>query len=125
MISRHCDRCKETTRWVPSQQTGMPEILESKPQRPGAQTEKRRAKRIKLMMRIRVRNAWGIVDVAQTRDVSKLGLCFLSAKLFTLGEEVFVILPFSANSVPVETKGKVVWTSPTTGGLYYGVEYTR
>jgi PilZ domain-containing protein len=125
MISRHCDRCKETTRWIPSQQAGMPEIIEVRPQPPGAHAEKRRAKRIKLMMRLRVRNAWGVVDVAQTRDVSKCGLCYLSNKLFSLGEEVFIILPFSANSVPVETKGRVVWSSPTTGGRYYGVEYLR
>ena len=65
------------------------------------------------------------MDVAQTRDVSKLGLCFLSPKVFSVGDEVSLVLPFTAGSVPVETKGKVVWTRATTGARYYGVEYMK
>lgn len=125
MISRHCDRDKETTRWKPSTQTVLPEILDAIPKKPAAATGTRRVKRIKLVMRVRVRNAWGTVDVAQTRDVSKLGLCFLSAKIFSVGDEVSLVLPFTAGSVPVETKGKVVWSRATTGARYYGVEYMK
>jgi hypothetical protein len=125
MISRHCDRCKETTRWKPSTQTVLPEILDAIPAKPGGQAGTRRVKRIKLVMRVRVRNAWGTVDVAQTRDVSKLGLCFLSPKVFSVGDEVSLVLPFTAGSVPVETKGKVVWSRATTGARYYGVEYLK
>jgi PilZ domain len=125
MISRNCDRCKETTRWKPSQQTAMPEILDAIPKKPGQQSGTRRVKRIRLVMRVRVRNAWGIIDVAQTRDVSKLGLCFFSNKVFTVSEDVSIVLPFSAGSVPVETKGRIVWSAPTTGGRYYGVEYVK
>ncbi len=125
MISRHCDRCKETTRWMPSQQAVMPEILEGAAKPPRDEAEKRGAKRINLVMRLRVRNAWGEVDVAQTRDVSKFGLCFLSSKRFEVGEELFVILPFAANSVPVETEGRIRWSAPTTGGQYYGIEYVK
>jgi PilZ domain-containing protein len=125
MISRHCDRCKETTRWKPSTQTVLPEILEAIPKKPGAQQGTRRVKRINLVMRVRVRNAWGIIDVAQTRNVSKLGLCFLSSKVFSVSDEISLVLPFTAGSVPVETKGKVVWSRPTTGGRYYGVEYLK
>ena len=33
-------------------------------------------------MQLRVRNAWGIVDIAQTRDVSKAGLCFAQYTAF-------------------------------------------
>ena len=125
MISRHCDRCKETTRWKPSTQTVLPEILDAIPAKPGQQTGTRRVKRIKLVMRVRVRNAWGTTDVAQTRDVSKLGLCFLSGKIFSVNDEVSLVLPFTAGSVPVETKGKVVWTRTSSGGHYYGVEYIK
>jgi hypothetical protein len=125
MISRNCDRCKETTRWKPSRQTALPEILSAVPKKPAVQTGTRRVKRINLVMRVRVRNAWGVVDVAQTRDVSKLGLCFLSSKVFSKNDEVSIVLPFAAGSVPVETKGRIVWTAPTTGGFYYGVEYIK
>lgn len=125
MISRNCERCKETTRWRPSTQTTLPEILDSIPAKPRDQTGTRRVKRIKLVMRARVRNAWGTIDVAQTRDVSKLGLCFLSAKVFSVGDEVSLVLPFTAGSVPVETKGRVIWSRPATGARYYGVEYNK
>jgi PilZ domain-containing protein len=125
MISRHCARCEETTRWRPSTQTVLPEILDAIPAKPGGQTGTRRVKRIKLVMRVRVRNAWGTVDVAQTRDVSKLGLCFLSTKVFSVGDEVSLVLPFTAGSVPVETKGKVIWSRSATGSRYYGVEYVK
>ncbi len=124
MLSRHCTRCNETTRWRPSEQTDLPEIeVEHKPA--PSKGEKRRAKRIKLVMRVRVRNNWGVIDVAQTRDVSKLGLCFFSMKLFNVSDEIFIILPFAASSVPVETKGKIVWAQPAANGRYYGVEYIR
>jgi hypothetical protein len=125
MISRNCDRCKETTRWKPSQQTALPEILSSVPKKPAVQTGTRRVKRINLVMRVRVRNAWGVVDVAQTRNVSKLGLCFLSTKVFSKHDEVSIVLPFAAGSVPVETKGRIIWTANTQGGFYYGVEYLK
>ena len=92
-----------------------------------AATDRRKAKRLKLVMRVRVRNSWGVTDIAQTRDVSKAGLCFLSNKIFTVSEEVHIILPFAANSVPVESKGKIVWSNLAEGsaGRYYGVSYLK
>ncbi len=125
MISLNCDRCKETTRWKPSQQTALPEILNAIPKQAAEQTGTRRAKRIKLVMRLRVRNAWGVTDVAQTRGVSKLGLCFLSSKIFSKDDIISIILPFTTGSVPVETKGKVIWTANTQSEFYYGVEYIK
>jgi hypothetical protein len=125
MLSRHCTRCSETTRWRPSEHADLPEIEVERKVAPAAKGEKRRAKRIRLVMRVRVRNNWGVIDVAQTRDVSKLGLCFYSNKLFNVKDEVFVILPFAASSVPVETKGKIVWRQSASVGHYYGVEYLR
>jgi len=124
MISRHCTRCNETTRWRPTEHAGMPEI-EVEPRAIPATGKPRRAKRIRLVMRLRVRNNWGLVEVAQTHDVSKLGLCFFSDKLFNVRDEIFLTLPFSANSVPVETKGRIVWSRPASNGRYYGVEYLR
>ena len=124
MISRHCTKCSETTRWVPSASTELPEI-EHKAQ-PGSQPgERRKAKRIRLAMRIRVRNSWGVIDVAQTRDVSKLGVCFYSTKVFNVGDEIYLVLPFAANSVPVETKGTIIWSEAAKTGRYFGVKYVR
>ncbi len=126
LISRHCERCGETTRWRPSQKTDLPAMV-TQPSKQAPSTDRRKAKRLKLVMRVRVRNSWGVTDVAQTRDVSKAGLCFLSTKLFTVGEEIHMILPFAANSVPVESKAKVIWTNLAEGSAarYYGVMYLK
>ena len=126
LISRHCDRCNETTRWKPSTQVVTEEILSrSKKVDTKGQTEVRRTRRLKLTMQLRVRNSWGIVDIAQTRDVSKAGLCFISAKRFSAGDEIYITLPYSLNQAPVETKGKIIWLAEGTSNRFYGVEYVR
>ena len=126
LISRHCDRCNETTRWKPSEQDVTPEILgrSSKSGSQGA-TELRKVRRLKLTMQVRVRNAWGVVDVAQTRDVSKAGLCFMSSQRFSTGDEIYITLPYSHGQAPVETKSRIVWATEATSGKFYGVEYLR
>jgi len=128
LISRHCDRCNETTRWKPSEQTLTPEIIAASATAGTAAkgvSERRKTRRLKLAMRLRVRNSWGVVDVAQTRDVSKAGLCFLSTQRFQVSEEVFVTLPFADNQAPVETRGKIVWIAESTAGRFYGVQYIK
>jgi len=126
LLSRHCDRCNETTRWKPSEQAVTPEILarSSKPDSKDKQGV-RRSRRLKLTMQLRVRNSWGTVDIAQTRDVSKLGLCFISSQRFSPGDEIYITLPYAKNQAPVETKGRVVWTAEGKSGRFYGVEYLR
>src|ERR1035438_8091791 len=126
LISRHCDRCSETTRWKPSAQAVTEEILvrSHKAASPGMRTP-RRTRRLKIAMQLRVRNAWGVVDIAQTRDVSKAGLCFASTQRFSPGDDVYITLPYAQNQAPVETRGKVIWTGEGTAGKFYGVEYIR
>jgi PilZ domain-containing protein len=124
LISRHCDRCGETTRWRPSLQAVTPEMIMASAPKPN-QSERRKVRRLKLVMRIRVRNSWGITDVAQTRDVSKSGLCFISTQRFGVGDEVFIVLPFADQGVPVETKGKIIWSADGSAGRFYGVVYLK
>jgi len=126
LISRHCERCNETTRWKPSAQPVTEELLiRSKKADTKGQQEIRRTRRLRLAMQLRVRNSWGIVDVAQTRDVSKAGLCFISTKRFSLADEIYITLPYSLNQAPVETKGKIIWAAEGNTGRFYGVEYIR
>jgi PilZ domain len=125
LISRHCDRCNETTRWKPSEQPLTAEMVAAGRATPRPDTERRKVRRLKLAMRLRVRNSWGIVDIAQTRDVSKAGLCFISSQRFEVGDEVFITLPFADNQAPVETPGKIVWTAQGSVGRFYGVQYTK
>jgi len=126
LISRHCDRCNETTRWKPSDQVVSPEMLvQAKKSTSKGTQELRRTRRLKLTMQLRVRNSWGVVDIAQTRDVSKAGLCFISSQRFSPGDEIYITLPYAQNQAPVETQGKIIWTAEGTAGRFYGVEYIR
>ena len=126
LISRHCDHCNETTRWKPSDQVVTPEILGRSLKAAAKGTrEQRRTHRLKLTMQLRVRNTWGVVDIAQTRDVSKSGLCFFSSQRFGLSDDVYVTLPYAPGHTPVETKGRIVWTAEGTAGRFYGLEYTH
>ena len=126
LISRHCDRCNETTRWKPSAQAMTEEIpVHSEKAASPATQMVRRARRTKLTMRLRVRNSWGVTDIAQTRDVSKAGLCFLSAQRFSIRDDVYITLPYAKHQDPVEIKGRVIWSAEGTSGRFYGVEYVR
>jgi len=128
LISRHCERCNETTRWKPSEQTLTPEMIKaSATSGKAAQgtSERRKSRRLKLAMRVRIRNSWGIVDVAQTRDVSKTGLCFISTQRFQISDDVYITLPFADNQAPVETRGRIIWVAESAAGRFYGVEYIK
>jgi hypothetical protein len=125
LISRHCDRCGETTRWKPSEQPITAEIIASSVKGPPKSGEQRKARRLKLVMRIRVRNAWGQADIAQTRDVSKAGLCFVSSQRYSVGDLVYITLPFADNQAPIETPGKIVWSAESSVGRFYGVCYQK
>jgi PilZ domain len=125
LISRHCERCGETTRWKPSEQPITAEIIAAaKKPEPGKQ-ESRKVRRLKLTMRIRVRNTWGVTDIAQTRDVSKNGLCFVSTQRFQVGDDVFVTLPFADLQTPVETPARIVWLADGQVGRFYGAAYSK
>ncbi|HET7841888.1 MAG TPA: PilZ domain-containing protein [Terriglobia bacterium] len=124
LISRHCERCAETTRWKPSVQPLTAELLAtSTTATPGV--DKRKTRRLKLTMRIRVRNTWGVTDVAQTRDVSKTGLCFVSTQRFQVGDDIFVTLPFADLQTPVETPARIVWLADGNVGRFYGASYIK
>jgi hypothetical protein len=125
LISRKCDRCGEYTRWRPSEQSLTPDMMVSGARQAKSEAERRKVRRLRLNMRIRVRNSWGVIDVCQTRDVSKAGLSFVSPQIFSVRDEVFITLPFTDQSVPVETKSKIVWSASGSSGRFYGVMYMK
>jgi hypothetical protein len=125
LISRHCDRCGEHTRWKPSEQPITAAVIVTSVQSVGKREETRKTRRLKLVMRIRVRNAWGQADIAQTRDVSKAGLCFVSSRRYDVGDMVYITLPFADNQAPIETPGSIVWSAESSVGRFFGVCYRK
>jgi hypothetical protein len=125
VITRYCERCRETTRWKPSAQVLTADIIASSARKVVVEGERRKTKRLKLTMRTRIRSVWGVYDIAQTRDVSKSGLCFVSNQRFQIGDEVYITLPFVDRQVPVESKAKIIWTFEGSEGRLYGVCYIK
>ena len=126
LISRQCDRCGEYTRWKPSEQPFTAEIVASSVKSTSkASRDQRKSRRIRLAMRIRVRNSWGQPDIAQTRDVSKAGLCFMSNLQYGIHDIVYITLPFADNQTPIETPAKIVWSAESSAGRVYGVCYQK
>jgi hypothetical protein len=124
LICRHCDRCGETTRWKPSAQAIPPEVATLIARKTGSgASERRKARRLPLTMCIRVRNARGVSDIAQTRDVSKTGVCFVSRQVFQFSEQVYITRPFTDQRIPLETKAKIIWCEESPAGRFYGVSY--
>ena len=108
LISRHCERCNETTRWKPSAQAVTEEILirSNKARRQGHQ-EVRRARRLKLTMQLRVRNSWGVVDIAQNARCFQAGpLLRQQPSAFPPGTRSISPCPYAKSQTPVETQGQ-------------------
>ncbi len=125
LISRHCERCGETTRWKPSTKVLTAEVVAASVRKVEVEGERRKTKRIKLTMRIRVRTVWGVSDIAQTRDVCKAGLGFVSNQRFQVGDEVYITMPFIDRQVPVEAKARIIWTLEASVGQLYGACYVK
>jgi Tfp pilus assembly protein PilZ len=127
LISRHCERCNETTRWKPSEQPGTSGMLSRSitSSTRNSSADQRRTRRLKLAMQLRIRTEDGVTDLALTRDVSKTGLCIVTTQRFSIGDELYVTLPHPQTQASVETHAKVVWTAEGTSGRFYGIEYMR
>ncbi|HEV2350520.1 MAG TPA: PilZ domain-containing protein [Terriglobia bacterium] len=123
MISHHCTRCAQTTRWKPKApapaESGASRKANQAPS--GAQT--RKVRRLELTMRVYVRDSRGVVDAVQTLDVSKGGLAFVSSRDFKIGDSVFIGFPFADSRKPAETKGTILWSAQTPVGRTHGVNY--
>ncbi len=117
LVSRHCERCGETTRWKPIE-PGKPSPA------PIPQAEDlRQSRRVNLAMAIRIRNSRGASETVLTRDVSKTGTCFSSSHVYEVGEEIYIARPFSDKNSPNEFKGRVVWSAEGPKGGQYGIAY--
>ena len=125
MVSRHCDRCEQTTRWKPGEQVLTAQAGEPQSRLARAMAERRKHPRRKLAMRLSVRGGQGASEMVQTMDVSKSGLCFVSKQSYKVGEEVYVTLPCPENQTPTETKGRIMWSRQGPVGRLYGVMYIK
>jgi hypothetical protein len=125
MVSRHCDRCGETTRWIPSKQQLTPEMVAPRPRLAAVENEKRKQKRLPLSVHIQVRDSRGASYAAETQDVSYNGLCFATTQVLEIGDEVYISFPFSDRHAPPEKLGKIAWATLRANVRVYGVSFVE
>lgn len=124
-ISRHCDRCEQTTRWKPSEQHLTSEIVAAGSRLQAIHEEMRKEKRRRLAIHVQVRDSRGISYSAETRDVPKSGLCIATQHHFQVGDMVCISFPFAGRHPALERTGKVAWAT-TSGDLrVYGISLLK
>jgi hypothetical protein len=79
--------------------------------KPITSTEKREKNRVRMTLPVRVRSGM-LLDESVTLDVSKTGILFVSSQGYTIGQKVFVVVPFQPEGLisgtQVEEPGEVV-----------------
>ena len=125
VISRHCQFCDQTTRWAPSGNPPEPLLIARAVRPVSSPLERRKHRRHNLTMLLRVRNKQGEAETAQTLDVSKGGVRFLSRRTYQVGDPVNLTLPSADKTTPTETRGCIVRAELTQRGTAYGVRFEK
>ncbi len=125
VISRHCQFCDQTTRWAPSGNSPEPLLIARAVRPVSSPLERRKHRRHNMTMLLRVRNKQGESEVAQTLDVSKGGVRFLSKRTYQAGDVVYMTLPSADKAVPTETRGCIVRAELSQRGTAYGVRFEK
>lgn len=125
VISRHCQFCDQTTRWAPSGNPPEPLLIARAVRPVSSPLERRKHRRRNLTMILRVRNEQGQSETAQTLDVSKGGVRFLSKRTYQVGDPVYLTLPSADKTTPTETRGCIVRAELSQRGTAYGVRFEK
>jgi PilZ domain len=125
VISRHCQFCDQTTRWGPSGNPPEPLLIARAVRPVSSPLERRKHRRHNMTMLLRVRNKQGEAETAQTLDVSKGGVRFLSRRTYQVGDSVYVTLPSADKTTPTETRGCIVRAELNQRGTAYGVRFEK
>lgn len=79
--------------------------------KPVTSTEKREKKRVRMTLPVRVRSGM-LLDESVTLDVSRTGILFVSSQSYSVGQKVFVVIPFQPTGLIsgtlVEEPGEIV-----------------
>jgi hypothetical protein len=135
LLTKACATCGRLTTWgLPEKALGIPvpgqeaepsvsELLE--PPRPEA--NRRQHGRISLKLPIRVRSFFGAEEFTKSENISKGGLCFISAMRCELGEVLLVTCPFEKGGHNIEVRTNVVRRHELAGAnrFIYGLRYEK
>lgn len=128
-ISRACGECKATTEWkygfAEAEPEEVPALLPApKPSAAAASgIERRIAKRLTVKLPLRVRLPDGCEEITRTENLSKTGVCFISAQAIGEGDLIMLTVGYAPGSSAPEISARVVWRRPLEGQKHavYGV----
>ncbi len=135
-IARHCKKCG-----VPSIWTQAPHEDEAKfatrqrtrragePDSLPPQGEQRERQRVRLKTRLTacIRQQGTDDELAVCEDISPLGMCFRSKRLYEAGTQVDVAVPYSPEAANIFLPAKIVYAEklPKAGLYRHGTEYRK
>ncbi len=87
--------------------------------------ERRKSYRKPAQLPIRIRNYYGEIEITQTENISREGLCFMSPRRYLVGQGIVVICPFDVANAKPEVRARIVRSEPASlQGIYiYGVRF--
>jgi len=140
IISRSCGQCHSFTPWKQVMQEpaekqedlGGRSVAEAKAKGSGVAAAKprpqnrRRHARVKIKMSACIRQPGSEDDLVAVANVSRGGLCFVSAKAYREGAWIEVAAPYTPGAANIFVSGRIVRSQLSTiaGSLEYAVEYS-
>jgi PilZ domain len=139
-LTRHCKSCGSPSVWVAS---SMSESGESKQaagqdspvapppsqeaeQPPPVRTQNdRKHVRVKVRMTMCIRHPQFGEEILSPENISRGGVCFISRKLYGLGTNIEIALPFTKDGASIFSHARIVQAKelPKSDGFRYGAQY--
>ncbi len=135
LLTKECKRCRRPTSWgyteqsvsmpVPGQEAepSISEVMDAQ----SAGANRRAYRRVALKLPVRLRGFYGSEEFSKTENVSKGGLCFISAQVYRIGEVLMVTCPYDKAAANIEVRATVVRRREMQGTNrnIYGVRYEK
>jgi PilZ domain len=135
LLTKECKTCGQASTWgysekqvaipVPGQEAepSIREVMEPPP----PSSNRRNHGRPALRLPIRVRNYYGMEEMAKSENISKGGLAFMSDKNYEIGEGLQVTCPYDPAGHNIEVRARVVRRREMKGSgrTVYGVRYEK
>jgi hypothetical protein len=135
LINRQCNQCAKITYWTYADTSRRPrEFSPSEPVEPAPREadiqrklEKRREKRMGMVLTIMVRNQKGEQEITKTDNISKGGIAVSLVMDLEVGDTLSIVCPYTPGSQDIPQKGEVRRraTFPFGGKRLYGIAYKR
>jgi len=132
LLVKECEACLRLTSWsykepsVPLATEDGGTLLPSLAEQAAGRNH-RLHNRIALQLPMRIRGFYGSEEFTRTENVSRGGMCFITDRIYEVGEVVLVTCPFEKSGHNIEVRGHVVRRREMqgTGRKIYGVRYER